>query len=51
MITDSPHIYRKIGEQVYGERGEQTVDPQSVISAAIAQAQPLEAKGLAQANP
>ena len=47
MITDSPHIYRKIGEQVYGERGEQTVDPQSVISAAIAQAQPLEAKGLA----
>lgn len=47
MITDSPHIYRKVGEQVYRKRGEQAADPQSVISAAIAQAQPLEAKGLA----
>lgn len=46
MITDSPHIYRKLGERVYRSRQEQTVDPQAVISAAISQAQLVEAKGL-----
>lgn len=46
MITDSPHLYRGLGERTYRSRGEEAEVAESIISASLMQAQLVEGRGL-----
>jgi RNA-directed DNA polymerase len=46
MITDSPHLYRMLGEKVYRARGEKVEVSQEIMAASLLQAQRVEADGL-----
>lgn len=47
MITDSPHLYRDLGQKAYRRRGEEAEVAESIISASLMQAQLVESRGLA----